>query len=356
MIGRSRDLVFVGVAAVLLVLYLGIGLRIGPAFIPPPSPTASPTKPVSLVPLPSAAVNVSGTIAFALRGDVYVLSGKGYVPLTSDGRSHQPSISPDGRTVFFTRIEEIDGKRIVDNQVVPAHLRFSNVVSRSASGGTETVLINGLVRSADGFHAVTWFDSPAVSPDGKRIAVVADNGNGNSDLELYDAQTGKRTVPLSVGSNLADPAWSPDGTTIAVTSYGLGAPRVLLVPADGRASTPLTTADGEPYRPSYSPDGGWLLYTLRHEGRNDLHAMQVGGTLGPTPRDIALTGDGASWNGVFSPDGKQMAFLREVNGVIDLYSMDLGDALTGGSAKSAVKLTHGEGIDGASRPAWGSSG
>ena len=70
-------------------------------------------------------------------------------------------------------------------------------------------------------------------------------------------------------------------------------------------------------------------------------------------KDIALTSDGQSWNGVFSPDGKQMAFLREKDGVIDLYSMDLGDVLTGGSAKSAVKLTRGEGIDGASRPAWG---
>jgi Tol biopolymer transport system component len=293
---------------------------------------------------------VSGTIAFALRGDVYVLSGKGYVPLTSDGRSHQPSISSDGRTVFFSRIEEIDGKRNVDGQVVPAHLRFSNIVSRSASGGSETVVINGLVRAADGFHAVTWFDSPAVAPDGKRLAVVADSGNGYSDLELFDAETEKPPVVLSQGSNLADPAWSPDGKTIAVTSYGLGSPRILLVSADGRASNTLPTPDGEPYRPSYSPDGNWLVYTLRHEGKNDLHAMQMSGTR----MDITLTSDGKTWNGVFSPDGKQMAFLREKDGMIDLYSMDLGDALTGGSPKSAIKLTRGEGIDGASRPAWGS--
>jgi Tol biopolymer transport system component len=77
--------------------------------------------------------------------------------------------------------------------------------------------------------------------------------------------------------------------------------------------------------------------------------MQMSGAQ----KDIALTSDGQSWNGVFSPDGKQMAFLREKDGVIDLYSMDLGEALTGGSSKSAVKLTRGEGIDGASRPAWG---
>ena len=348
---RSRELVFAGIAAVLLVLYLGIGLRVAPAFIPPSSPTPTPTKPVSLVPLPTGPnVNVSGTIAFALRGDVYVLSGKGYVPLTSDGRSHQPSISTDGRTVFFARIEEIDGKRVVDGQIVPAHLRFSNVVSRGSEGGSETVLVNGLVKSADGFHLVTWFDSPTVSPDGSHVAVVADNGDGYSDLMLYDAKTGKQPVVLSKGSNLADPAWSPDGKMVAVTSYALGTPRLLLVPADGRASIPLTTAEGEPYRASYSPDGTWLVYTSRHDNRNDLHAMQVSGT---THRDIALTNDGKSWNGVFSPDGKQMAFLREKDGVIDLYSMDLADALTGGSPRTAIKLTRGEGIDGASRPAWG---
>jgi dipeptidyl aminopeptidase/acylaminoacyl peptidase len=349
-IGRSRELIFVGIAAVLVVLYLGLGLRVGPAFIPPSSPTPTPTKPVSLVTLPpGASVNVNGTIAFALRGDVYVLSGRGYVPLTSDGRSHQPTIAADGRTVFYTRIEEIDGKRLVDGQVVPAHLRFSNVVSTSSDGGTETVVISGLVKAPDGFHVVTWFDNPAVAPDGKRLAVVADDGRGFSDLVLYDAQTGKQPLSLSQGSNLADPSWSPDGKTIVVTSYALGTPRLLLVPIDGRASIPVTTPEGEPYRASYSPDGAWLVYTLRHEGKNDLHVVQIGAT----PKDIALTNDGSSWNGVFSSDGKQMAFLRETDGVIDLYSMDLADALTGSAPKSAMKLTRGEGIDGASRPAWG---
>jgi TolB protein len=197
---------------------------------------------------------------------------------------------------------------------------------------------------------VTWFDGPALSPDGKMLAVVVDDGtNGASDLAVFDAQTGKRTITLSEGSNLADPSWSPDGKTIAVTSYTLGNPRLLLVAADGRTSSALKIGGaGEPYRPSYSPDGAWIAYTLRHESQNDVHAVQVA-----TGKDIAITSDGKSWNAVFSPDGKQLALLRERDGVIDLYSMDLAEALAGGPPKSAVKLTRGEGIDGASRPAWG---
>ncbi|TME63271.1 MAG: hypothetical protein E6I51_04845 [Chloroflexi bacterium] len=312
---RRRELAFGIVAIVILAAYASIASRVAPVLIPPANPTPTPTRPIARVEAPQ----VNGTLAFAIRGDVYVLSGGGYVPATSEGRSQQPTLSSDGRTLAFARVEEID------------------------------ILINGLTKVATGFHQVTWYDGPALSPDAKRIAVVADAGDGASDLAVFDAQTGKRMATLSQGSNLADPAWSPDGKTIVVTSYTLGSPRLLLVPADGRPSTPVkTSADGEPYRPAYSPDGAWIVYTLRHDGKNDIHAVQVTGG-----KDVALTGDGKSWNGVFSPDGKQLAFLREQSGVIDLYFMDLGDALTGGSPRNATKLTRGEGIDGTSRPAWG---
>jgi Tol biopolymer transport system component len=160
-----------------------------------------------------------------------------------------------------------------------------------------------------------------------------------------------RISTLSIGSNLADPSWAPDGKTIAVTSYTLGAPRILLVPTDGRVATPQKmSADGEAYRPSYSSDGKWLIYTLRHPtGGNDVHAIEVA-----TGRDVALTSDGKSWNGVFSPDATSIAFMRETNGAIDIYAMELGGALSGGAAaKGPIKLTRGEGIDGESRIAWG---
>jgi Tol biopolymer transport system component len=344
---RTRELVFGAIALALLVGYGALGARAAPLLVPVGTIAPSPARPTATVPAP----RVAGTIAFTLRGDIYLLREGGYVNVTSEGRSTAPSLSPDGRTLLFARIETIDGKREVDGQVTPALLRYTNIVKKDTSGGAEAVLLNGLrVRSNAGFHTVAWQDGPAIAPDGKRFAVVTDVSGGSADLEIYDVATGKRQALLSQGANLADPAWSPDGRTIAVTSYTLGPPYILLVAADGSRADPLKiNADGEYYRASYSPDGLWLVYTLRRQGGgNDVHAVEI-----RTGNDVALTTDGKSWNGVFSPDGGSIAFLRESGGKIDLYAMELGPALTGGSPRAPLKLTRGEGIDGDSRPSWG---
>jgi Tol biopolymer transport system component len=345
---HARALVFSVIAIALLIGYGVLGSRAAPLVLPAGSPTPTPTKPVSAVPAPKT----SGTIAFALRGDVYMLRDGKYVSVTSDGRSIQPHLSADGQTLLFVREEAINGKRTVDSQITPAILRYTDIVKKDPAGGAESIVLSGLrTQSQGGFHIVAWHNAPALSPDGKRFAVVTDAGTGQSALEVYDLQTGKRESLLSEGSNLADSTWSPDGKTIAVTSYTLGEPRILMVAVNGSAAAPLGIkgAAGESYRPSYSPNGAWITYTLRHDGGNDVHAVEIS-----SGRDIALTSDGKSWNSVFSPDGRQVAFLRESGGAIDLYFMDVAEALSGGAVGGAVKLTRGEGIDGDSRPAWGS--
>jgi Tol biopolymer transport system component len=344
---RRREILFGAIAGGLVVGYGMLGSRAAPILIPAGTLTPTPARPSSAVPAP----RLAGTIVFMLRGDAYVLRDGKYVGVTSEGRNLEPNLSSDGRTLLFARTQQIDGKRDVDGQVTPAILRYTDIVKKDAAGGPETIVLTGLrVKSAAGFHIVAWQDGPSISPNGKQFAVVTDTGDGSSDLEVYDLLTGKRQALLSQGSNLADPAWSPDGRTIAVTSYTLGAPRILLVAADGtRADPQKISAEGEYYRPSYSSDGAWIVYTLRHlGGGNDVHAVEV-----RTGRDLALTSDGRSWNGVFSPDGNSIAYLHESGGVIDLYARDVAGVLAGGLAKDPVKLTQGEGIDGESRPTWG---
>jgi len=345
-IGRHRrELIFGAIAAALAVAYVAAASQVGPVVAPASAPTPTPTRPAE----PVSAPRVPGAIAFVLRGDVYVLRDGKYSPLTSEGRNSQPHLSPDGTTLYFSRQETVDGKRVVDEQVVNARLAFSSVIRKSAGGGSEEVVLNGLrARRADGFHQVSWFLGPALSPDGKRLAIVEDDGDGAADLVIVDLAA-RRSTPLSRGGELADPSWSPDGKTVAVTTYNTLTPGILLWPVDrpGQAQRLAALPDGDAYRPSHSPDGRWILYTLRRDGRNDLHAYELA-----TKRDVQVTIDGRSWNGVFSPDGQWVAFLRERNGTIDLYAMDLGTALEGGAPREALKLTHGEGLDGASRPSW----
>ena len=348
---RPRELLFGFIALALLVTYGVIGNRLSPVLGPGGTISPTPSKPSSAVSAP----RVPGTIAFALRGDVYVLRDGKYLNVTAESRNLTPALSTDGRMVLFARTETIEGRRNVDGQVVPALLHYSDIVRKDAAGGSETIVLTGLKQKvASGFHVLAYHDSPAPSADGTKLAVVTDFGDGNgSNLEVYDTTgngNARRLSVLSQGSDLADPSWSPDGKTIVVTSYTLGAPRLLLVPVDGRAATPLkVSADGEPYRASYSADGKWLVYTLRHlGGGNDVHAVEVS-----TGRDVSLTSDGKSWNGVFSYDSTQIAFLHEAGGVIDLYAMDLGGGIGTGTPKPPVKLTRGEGIDGESRPSWG---
>lgn len=343
---RPRELIFGAIAVALLATYLSFGSQLYASLGPTSSlPTPTPTAPRSELPV----LRLQGTLSFVIQGDVYVMRDGKLRHETSEGRSQQPGLSADGSVLVFARRGEIDGQRLLGGgQVVNARLGYADVISKPSMGGPETVLLSGLRRrDARGFHDVSWYLSPALSPDGRRLAFIEDDGLGGADLVILDMAT-KRRTPLSQSANLADPSWSPDGRSIVTTTYNLDTPGFLIWNADrGTAQRLAGLPEGEAYRPSYSPDGRWLIYTLRHDGRNDLHAIEVA-----TGRDVTITGDGRSWNGVFAPDGRSVAFLREQSGVIDVYAMELGDALTGGLPRAATKLTAGQGIDGASRPAW----
>lgn len=343
-----RSLIFGAIAAALVVTYAFVAAQltaVGPA---PDRPAPVPTRP----PERTDAPRIPGRVAFVLRGDVYVLRDGRYAPLSAEGRSAEPDLSDDGATLLFTRRETIEGRSFVDGQLVNARLGYTVVVRKPSGGGQEELVLDGLrLESGDGFHRVWWYSGPAQDPDGGRIAVIAAAQGASADLHVVTAgRSGRPAVlALSQGAELADPAWSPDGEVIATTTYNRDVPGILVWDAErpGVAER-LELPEGEAYRPSFSPDGEWIVYTLRKDGRNDIHAFELA-----TETDVALTADGRSWNGVFSPDGDWIAFLRERDGTVDLYAMELVDALRGGRPKEPLKLTRGEGVDAESRPSWG---
>jgi len=72
-----------------------------------------------------------------------------------------------------------------------------------------------------GFRKLTndapWDDSPAWSPDGSRIAVHTKRA-GNWDIGLLDPATGQMRILTLPQNNDNSPVWTPDGQSLVYTS------------------------------------------------------------------------------------------------------------------------------------------
>ena len=119
------------------------------------------------------------------------------------------------------------------------------------------------------------------SPDGRFIAYHNGPGSEAGDLYVVDAaasnQEGRRLTTGSHGD--AEPAWSPDGTTIAFSSRRTGSREVFLIPAAGGEIEQVTDLRADASRPQWSPKGDAIAFQSAHD--------DVAFDLTPSPRPPA---------------------------------------------------------------------
>ncbi len=96
---------------------------------------------------------------------------------------------------------------------------------------------------------------PAWSPDGKTIAYVhGDTIDGLTGIYLIDTNgTNKQQLYASISAY--DPTWSPDSKWLAFSNAG----QLYKIKITGDSLTQLTT-EGSNFTPSWSPDGQWIAY------------------------------------------------------------------------------------------------
>lgn len=154
---------------------------------------------------------------------------------------------------------------------------------------------------------------PAWSPDGSTIAFNGVSGHGVNLFTVKPDGSGLFELPLAVGEFNGDPAYSPDGTRVSFDQdTGPTAPKVhgiFIANADGTNARRLTrspaTKKAFDTESQWSPDGTRMAFTrVLREGRAAVYVVRLDGSglkrLTP-PRLDAASPD-------WSPDGTTIVF------------------------------------------------
>ena len=164
---------------------------------------------------------------------------------------------------------------------------------------------------------------PSWSPDGAQIVFISpcrergdvtQNVYKDSSLYVMNADgSGQKPLTTVPGSDF-DPAWSPDGKTIAFTSIRDGKKDIYLLTVATGAIIRLTTVTGdvqENSQPSWSPYGNQIVYTVK---RFNAYQVWVMSDTGQGNVQIAHSGQNyIDYLPVWMPDGETILFSqREV--------------------------------------------
>jgi Tol biopolymer transport system component len=155
------------------------------------------------------------------------------------------------------------------------------------------------------------YQSPRVSPDGRRLAVEVIDASQQGHIWIYDLAGDSAIRRLTQTGNNTRPIWTRDSASVTFGSERDGGWGIYEQPADGsRLAERLTMAEEgrRQFPDSWSPDGQTLAYTDADLGNALWDLWTFSRASGKT--ELFAGGEANQFSAVFSPDGRWLAYTN----------------------------------------------
>ena len=263
---------------------------------------------------------------------------------TTDGKLW--SVPFDPNAVKLTGTPSLVGDGIPTTMVGPVDFAVSasgtlayEVDDVSAQRELVWVSRNGSRQSLDS----TWkgtFSSPAISPDGTRLAVTARDAS-TSNVWIKRIGGGAATKLTLEHKSNDEASWTPDGRSVTYISGGATGSvvgEVFRQPADGGdRGVSILRLDRPISEQTWSPSGDWLAVrtTTSTAGAGDILTAHIGPNATATP--VVATRN-SEYTPTISPDGRWMAYVSSETGRFEIFVVPFPNP---GSSKRQISTSGG---------------
>jgi Tol biopolymer transport system component len=257
-----------------------------------------------------------------------------------------PALSPDGRWLMF-----LSERELFSIELFLADARTGRIVRRV----TKTAIDPHLQSLQFIGGAGAW------SPDSRRFA-FATIRDGEPAIQIVDVPSGdvRRRFKVTQAGEITTLTWSPDGAQIAFSGLVGGQTDLFSIELASGAVRRWTSDLPADLQPAWSPDGTTIAFATERFG-TDLQSLEIAplrlATLDVASgevRRLPAFEQGKHLNPQWSPDGRSLYTVADPTGISQIYRLDLasgawtrvvavGTGVSGLTASSpAISVARGE--------------